>query len=220
MTTRRQAAYSKGGIVHQPLISQGLASDAFGQPIPDAVWQKISLAFGLFGDGMDNLNTSRPNDAKNDPQSWHQQQRASVADLNRAFECIDRVTRDRKQFLMDALDNYSLQARGHSDSLQMIRDLDGIKLQLSRAMTMIERAEPIELEVPTEATLRANLIATVHDAFKEAGLPVTLSSKDATGGLTRFESLLVKMGIDLGQSERAFAMRVRRAVTGMGETAP
>jgi hypothetical protein len=220
MTTRKQAAYPKGGIVLQPAVSQEEGSDLLGVPITDEAWGRIALAFALFGDGMDALDTPRPNDAKNDPQSWHQQQRASVADLNRAFECIDRVTRDRIQFLMGALDNYSLQTHGHSGSLQMIRDLDDMKLRLIRAMALIERAEPFVIEVPTEATLRANLIAAIFRAMKEAGLPVTLSSKDAPGGLTRFESFLVKLGIDQGQSERAFAMKVRRAVTGLGDGAP
>lgn len=220
MTTRRQAAYSKGGMVLQPLISQCEASDALGYPIPDAAWQKISLAFAFFGHGMDDLETSRPNDAKNDAQSWHQQQRASVADLGRAFECIDRVTRDRKQFLMDALDNYSLQTHGHSGSLQMINDLNDIKLRLIRAMTMIERAEPFEFEVPTEATLRGNLIAAVYGALKEAGVPVTLSSKGAMGSLTRFEALLLALGIERGNSDQAFAMRVRRAVSEIGDPTP
>jgi hypothetical protein len=114
MTTRRQAAYSKGGIVHQPSVTQERASAMLGRDIPDTAWQKINCAFAAYGDGLDNLATSRPNNGKNDPQSWHQQQRASVADLERAIECIDRVTRGRRQFLMDALDNYSLQTRGHS----------------------------------------------------------------------------------------------------------
>lgn len=220
MTTRRQAAYPKGGLVRQPIISQAEASDGLGQSIPDAVWQKICHAFALFGDGMDDLDTSRPNDAKNDPQSWHQQQRASVADLNRAFDCIDRVTRDRKQFLMDALDNYSLQTNGHSGSLQTIRDLEDMKLRLIRAMTLIGRAKPFDIEVPTEATLRANLIASLYHTMRDAGLPVTMSSKEAASGLTRFEGLLVKLGVDQGQSERAFAMRVWRAVTEVGEPSP
>lgn len=220
MTTRRQAAYSKGGIVRQPHISQDAASEVFGHSIPDSAWQKISFAFALYGNGVDNLETSRPNDGKNDPQSWHQQQRASVADLNRAFDCIDRVTRERKQFLMDALDNYSLQTQGHSGSLAIMRDLNDMKLRLVRAIAMIERAEAYEIEVPKEGTLRASLISAIHAALKDADLPVTLSSKGDMESLTRFEGLLLALGIERGNSARAFAMRVRRAVTGMGEPTP
>ena len=220
MTTRKQAAYSKGGMVLEPNVSQEAASGVLGQPIPDTAWQKITLAFGLYGDGLDDLGTSRPNDGKNDPQSWHQQQRASVADLNRAFECIDRVTRDRKQFLIDARDNYSLQTHGHSGSLAMKRDLEDMKLRLIRAMATIERAEPLELEVPTEATLRASLIAEIYGALQGCGILVTLSSKGAQESLTRFEELLLALGIERGNSNRAFTMRVRRAVAGLGKPKP
>lgn len=216
MTTRRQAARSKGGIVMQPHISQVAASEVLGASIPDTAWRAISLAFATYGAGMDSLATSRPNDAKNDPQSWHKQQRDSVADLAKAHECIDRVTRDRKDFLMDALDNYSLQTRGHSGLLEVMRELNEMKLRLVRAMTMIERAEPYEIEVPTEATLRANLIEAVHCALQDAGIEATLSSKGAIDSLTPFEAMLLKLGIERGNSNRAFAMRVRRAVTKVG----
>jgi hypothetical protein len=216
MTTRRQAAYSKGGFVLEPLVSQEQASEMLGWPIPDDAWHKIALAFARFGDGMDDLATSRPNNAKGDPQSWHRQHRASVADLNCAFKCIDRVTRDRHAFLMDALDNYSLQQHGHSGSLEVIRALNDAKQTLIRAMTMIERAEPHEIEVPTEATLKADLIRSIYDAVTKAGLAATLSSNGAASGLTRFESFLLSLGIKRGNSDRAFAKAVRRAVPKLG----
>ncbi len=216
MKTRRQAAHSKGGIVMQPHISQMEASAVLGAPIPNDAWQRINFAFAIYGDGRDALSTSRPNDAKNDPQSWHKQQRDSVADLNRAHECIDRVTRERREFLMDALDNYSLQTHGYSGLLEVMRDLNDMKVRLVRAMTMIERAEPFEIEVPTEATLMSNLISTIYGAMLEADLPVTLSSKGSVNGITRFETTLLALGIKRGNSERAFAMRVRRAVSRVG----
>jgi hypothetical protein len=216
MTTRRQAAYPKGHIVPEPHISQHAASELLGAPIPDEAWQKITLAFARFGDGMAALATSRPNNAKNDPQSWEQQQRDSVADLILAHKCIDRVTRDRKQFLMDALDNYSMQERGHSGLLEVMRELNDMKIRLVRAMTMIERAKPYEIEVPTEATQRSNLIAAIHRAILDAGLPATLSSKGEIPRLTPFEEMLKALGIERGNSDPAFAMKVRRAVKNLG----
>jgi hypothetical protein len=113
---------------------------------------------------------------------------------------------------MDALDNYSLQTRGHSGLLEVIRDLNEMKVRLIRAMTMIERAEPLEVEVPTAATLRDSLILAIYDALQESDLQVTLSSKESVGSLTPFERLLLSLGINRGQSDQAFAMMVRRAV--------
>ena len=216
MTTRRQAALSHGGIVLQPLLSHAQASENLGCEIPDNAWRRIERAFALFGDGMDNLATSRPNDAKNDPQSWHQQQKASVADLNRAFDCISRVTVDRRQFLCDALENYSLQTRGHSGGLENLRHLEAMRSQLIRIMTFIERAECFQIEVPTEATLKADLIQEIYGAVTQSGLPATLSSNGAARGLTRFEAFLLALGIERGNSEQAFAKVVRRALTKVG----
>jgi hypothetical protein len=121
---------------------------------------------------------------------------------------------------MDALDNYSLQTQGNSGSLSMMRGLDDMKLRLIRAIATIERAEPFEIEVPTEATLRANLIAAIHGALQAAGLPISLSSKGGAESLTRFEALLLSLGVERGNSDQAFAMRVRRAISKVGEPTP
>ena len=91
-----------------------------------------------------------------------------------------------------------------------------MKSQLIRIMTFIERAECFQIEVPTEATLKADLIQEVYGAVTQSGLPATLSSNGAARGLTRFEAFLLALGIERGNSEQAFAKVVRRALTKVG----
>lgn len=132
MTTRRQAAVSGLHWVEAPAISRSTASDIFGAETPIGTWEAIEVAFERFGASVVDLETSRPNNAKNDPQSCTQQQKSVLADLGRALDCIDRVTHvDRlklsskhRPFLGDAAKNYSLQHAGRSGLMNVRRELD------------------------------------------------------------------------------------------------
>ena len=137
---------------------------------------------------------------------------------------MERITaaRRNRDFLVEASDNYCLQTFGHSalGRFNAERNLDEAYAKLFDALVVLERANPREIETPSQAEARRILLREIREALAEAGLDASISDgrglpEDAAeADLTPFEQLLSAFGAHDAETPASFAKWVRRALMG------
>lgn len=224
MTTTRRAARSLGGIVMAPPIDAAEAGGILGtEPSPEA-WSAVRHAFARYGFALDNLATSKAS-RKNDGESWHVRQTQTAKALEVAFQKVQAARSNHGRFIDEAGDNYSLQTFGHSAGLEKTprRLLDDATRSLMHAIAIIERAKPMEWDVPTAVTARDDLVRAIAAALEADGIAVETSTGwhlDALdrparlSDLTAFEQLIDALGIGDEKNAAAFAAWLRGATGG------
>lgn len=220
-TTTRRAARSLGGIVMQPPMSREAASEYLETEISLEAWSKVAQAFCKYGFSLDDLNASRASKSKDPTKaSWTERQKLTVNALEGAMDRL-QATRKHGEFLREASENYCQAEFGYSFSSEVSADrlLNEAYRKIFDAIVIIERAEPIEVEVPTNASARAILAIAIRDALSEDGIKTQLSDRrtlpdDASeADLTPFEQLLSALGVHEGETPTAVARWIHRAVT-------
>lgn len=224
-TTTRRAARSLGGMVMQPPITRAEAGEYLGAEIPAESWRAICTAFALYGDALDDLKTSRASKSK-DPEkaSWHERQKSTVKALEAALDRLQAI-RKHEEFLREASENYSMATHGSSHGLDLSADrmLREAYKKILDALIIIERAEPMEIEVPTEANARATLVRAIAGALVQDGIEARASTGFALdipdraprlSDLTPFEQFLDALGIGEEMTVGAFSAFVRSALAG------
>ena len=215
-----------------PPITQEDAERILGEPVPPAAWGSIRAAFRRYGDALDDLEASKASKKKDDPKSWHARQAKVSADLEKAMDLLERARR-HGNFLREATENYSIKTFGYSAGAELSasRKINDAYRLILDALVVVERAEPIEAEIPTLAAAQAGLVREVAAALEGNGLSVALSDGrklDAMpegarhADLSPFEQLVAAFGIGDEQTtgERslrkpaAFAAWMRAAMRG------
>ena len=224
MTTTKRAARSLGGMVPEPPIDRQEAGRILGTEPSPAAWRAIKGAFALYGERMDTLAASKAS-RKNEGQSWHVRQAQATKALETALTLAER-TRDRHgRFLDEASENYFLRHYGYSapPESEPVRLIEDACRKLLHALVIVERAEPIEVETPTAATARDDLLRTLAAALADDGIQIETSPGwhlDVLGrpvklsDLTAFERLVAALGIGDEKKPAAFAAWVRGTIGG------
>jgi hypothetical protein len=231
--TTRRAARSLGGIAMQPPITRERAGKDIGAEITPEAWSAICRAFEQYGFALDNLAASRASKSKDPAKaSWHERQKSTVKALEAALDRLE-ATRKHDEFLHEASENYALANLGYSAGSEVNADrmLREAYRKVLDALVIIERAEPMEIEVPTEATARAVLVRDIRDALQRQGIEARASTGFALdipdrgprlSDLTPFEQLLDALGIGDKMTVGAFSAFVRSALSGKkgGQVSP
>jgi hypothetical protein len=208
-----------------PPIDRHEAGRILGRDVSPAAWEAVEEAFERYGYRLDNLAASKASRKKDDPQSWHARQMQAAKSLEAALRTAQGARDRHGRFLDEASDNYSLQTRGYSagTDMQARRMVDDACRALLRALVIIERAEPIEVETPTAATARDDLLRDSAAALAADGIEVAASDGWRLDGLgrparlsdlTAFEKLVAALGIGDEKRPAAFAAWVRGALGG------
>lgn len=222
MTTVRRATRHLGGIVQQPTLTRGEAEAVYGCAFPDPAWDAICAAFARYGWNMRALETTRLSRSKDPAKAgWDARQSATVKAIETAMERI-KIARRNRDFLREASDNYCLQTFGHSalGRFNAERNLNEAHAKLLDALIVLERAEPQEIETPSEAESRRLLVREMREALAEAGLDVSVSDgrglpEDAAeADLTPFEQLVSAFGAHDAETPASFSKWMRRALMG------
>jgi hypothetical protein len=205
-TTTRRAARALGGIVMQPPITLKAAGHCLGAEISPEAWAGICRAFARYGFALDDLAASRASRSKGPAKaSWHERQKSTVKALEAALDRLE-ATRKHGEFLREASDNYALATFGHSFGSELSAEcmLQDAFCKVLNALVIIERAEPMAVEVPTAASGRARLAREFCDALALDGIPLrysdrrTLPEDASEADLTPFEQLLSALGVHEG----------------------
>lgn len=220
-TTTKRAARSLGGIVREPPITRDMASTYLGAEVSKEAWLTICQAFASYGDRCDDLAASRLGKSK-DPQkaSWHERQKSTITALEAVLDRLESV-RNHGEFLREASENYSLISFNASFGPEVNADqiLREAYRKILDALVIIERAEPMEIDVPTDANARARLAREIKGALAQDGIALNLSDRRALpedaaeADLTPFEQLLSALGVHDGETPSAVARWIHRAVT-------
>lgn len=216
--TGPRAAFGRGGSVLRPPIARAEAETILGRTMPPEVWCAIERAFGEFGRGLAALAASKAAGKKDDPLTWRGRQDATVRELEQIMTLLCRA-RARRGFLAECRENYALRnnALGGPHLEHLLGDAYG---RVLHAIAIVERAEPMSLEVASEPQLRRGLALAVADALRDADIPVALSDgwalermEGVSGAdLTPFESLVDALGIHDSVSLGALSRWLRRAM--------
>lgn len=229
--TTKRASRSLGGMVMQPPITCEDAGEYVKAEIPIEAWSEICRAFAQYGCALDNLKASRASKSK-DPKkaSWHERQKSTVKALEAALDRL-QATRKHGEFLHEASDNYCLATFGYSFGYHVNADklLRESYLNILNALVIIERAEPMIMEVPTEANARTTLVRDIADILARNGIEARASNGRAFEGLengagekrdallselTPFEQLLDALGFGEETTNESFSAFVRTALSG------
>lgn len=224
MTTTKRAASPGAYYVIVPPIEKSKAAEIMGCDIPDEAWLKIRFAFRAFGSVLEQLSASKTSKSKGDPQGWHYRQNEAIRALEAALAKIDQARR-HGNFLEEASENYSKQTFGESSPIERNArlKLDNAYQETLGALAIVERAIPLEIELPTEATARSELVRAIWQAFIETGIDAKASTGFSLEGivgtirlsdLTRFERLLIEFQIGDDRKPAAFSAFVRSAIGG------
>jgi hypothetical protein len=222
----KRAARSLGGMVLEPPITREEAGEYVKTEISAEAWAEICRAFVEYGGALDDLKTSRASRSK-DPEkaSWHERQTSTAKALEAALDRL-QATRKHGEFLREASENYSLQKSNASysdatDADRMLRDAHRLILD---ALVIVERAEPMEIELPTEANARAKLVRDVASALAKSEIEARASNgrnldaitdrKARLSDLTPFEQLIDALGIGEEMTVASFSAFVRSALHG------
>lgn len=218
----KRAARPQGGLIAEPPISQAEAGRIIGREIPDAAWQEIRAAFGRHGRQMRALEASKLSRSKGDDQSWHLRQMAATKAIEAAMAKLDAARARHGAFLEEASELFANEAFGRSSATDESarRLLDEAYMAMMRAVTIVERAEPKEIETPTAAHARDLLVRAIRDALESGGVTARASSGFDLGqlenvrlaDLTDFERLVA--GFLIGDDKRpaAFSAWIRGAL--------
>jgi hypothetical protein len=216
----RAASTNSGWALDPPLqreAFEALAETAIGAE----GWNDIRAAYRRFGRGQDALRASRLTRKKDDPNGWYAQKEAATRDLEVALERLGRVLALRTEFMREATSNYFLQQYGRSGGGEIIKKLGEAHSAVLGAFVAVERADPQEIEVPSDASLRQALALEIKLAIERGGGVVTLSDGRALdclpegaaeSDLTPFERLISAIGIHEAETPAALARWVRRAM--------
>lgn len=219
----KRAARPQGGVITEPPISHAEASRIMGQEIPNAAWEKIRSAFQEHGRQMRALEASKLSRSKGDDQSWHMRQMAATKAIEAAMAKLDAARSRHGAFLEEASELFAEDAFGRSSAANESarRLLDEAFAAMLRAVTIVERAEPEEIETPTAAHARDLLARAIRDALASNGIEARLSTgfdlgqleKVGLSNLTTFERLIA--GFLIGDDKRpaAFSAWLRGALT-------
>jgi|GEM_PF-5446857 hypothetical protein len=229
--TTRRAARSLGGMVMQPPITREAAGEYLKAEISAEAWSAIRRSFAQYGFAQDALKASRASKSKDSKKaSWHERQQNTVKALEAALDRL-KATQKHGEFLSEASENYSLANRGYSHGTDVSADRmlrEAFRLILD-ALVIVERAEPMEIEVPTEANARATLVRDIASALAESGIEARASMGRALEGLedneglprdallselTPFEQLLDVLGIGEEMKNTSLSAFVRSALSG------
>lgn len=221
MTKRAARPYSAFQLVEAP-IPQDQAEFALGREISDEEWAGINFAYQRHQANLRALNSSKASRKKDDRQGWLARQTASVRDIEAAMERIERVRNRHGDFLDEASENHSIQQFGHSahPSACALDLLTDAYRKLISAVAIVERAEPLEIEVPTEAEARKTLVSSIFEVLKPGGAAITngrsieVLDECSFSMLTGFEQLIYELEIHEAKRPETFARWVRSAVTG------
>lgn len=224
MTMRKMAAFPGGGFVLPPPMEKEQAEEILGQPIPPDAWGEIRAAFAAFGRRERALEASKASRSKGDSQSWDERQKSAVSAIDTAMQKVGAAQKRHGEFLREASENYCLQRFGYSlnSSFNARRLLEEAQEKLLHAVAIIERAEAIEVETPTEATSRDMLVKDIHNALTGHGVEARASyggkleqnEKVLTKHLSPFEKLIAGMGINDERKAGNFAKATRSALRG------
>lgn len=222
MTTVRRASRDLGGIVQRPTLTRHEAEAVYGCAFPDSAWDAICAAFARYGWHLQRLEATRLSRSKDPAKAgWYAHQASTVKAIEAAMDRITAARRNR-DFLLQASDNYCIQTFGHSalGRLNAERNLNEAYSKLFDALIVIERAEPEEIETPSEAESRRILVREIREALADADLDVSVSDgrglpEDAAeADLTPFEQLVSAFGAHDAETPASFAKWMRRALMG------
>jgi hypothetical protein len=219
-TTRRAATAWASWVVFP--IDKGAAETILGCTIPDEAWQAIEAAYWQYSQRLTGLTASKTSRKKDDPQGWAARQAAATRALEDALARVDAVRSKHGDFLYEASANYSLQTHGYSLIGEVRKKLDEAFLLMVDALTIVERAEPIEIELPTEAAARDILVRDIFGALRAAGIEARASYGAALDQLERvtltdlapFEKLIAALQVGDEKRPAAFSAFVRAALAG------
>lgn len=210
----------------QPPITREAAGEYLKTEIPPEAWQEICRAFAMYGDVLDALDASRASKSKDPAKaSWHERQKSTVKALEAALDRL-QATRKHGAFLHEASENYSLANLGQSAGTELNADrmLRDAYRKILDALVIIERAEPMAVDVPTEATVRAVLVRDIRDALVPHGIEVRASTGFALDeipdraprllDLTPFEQFVDVLGIGDEMTVASFSSFVRSTLAG------
>jgi hypothetical protein len=183
----KRAAEPQGGRLVEPPISRERASEIVAQEISDRAWQQIRAAFHDHGRQERALAASKLSRSKGDDKSWHMRKDGASKAIEAAMAKLEAVRSRHGFFLEEASEIYAIKSLGRSaaESENARRSLDEAYGAMLRAITIVERAEPMEIETPTTAYSRDLLVRKIRNALADDGIETRLST-----------------GFDLGQLER------------------
>lgn len=208
----------------QTPIARETASQILGCEISEETWRHIEMAFELYGKRLDQLTASKVSRKKDDAQGWAARKAATVRALEDVLKKLEASRARHGNFLHEASENYSLQTYGVSagSGRSAKRLLDEAFRATLAALVIIERAEPREIEIPTEARSRDMLVQDVFRALHDAGLDPRASygatldqlERVTLADLTPFEKLIAEFQLGDEKKPAAFAAFVRSAIAG------
>lgn len=224
-TTRKMAGKPGAIFIAEPAISRAKAGEVLGQEVPHEAWQLIRGAIAAYHERLQDLTSSKASQKKDDPQGWGARQAAAVKHLERALDHLQAAREGNGEFLHEASENYSLQTFGYSAGPERsaVRAIDRAFREAFNALTIVERARPLDIETPSEATARDMAVRDIFAALTDHGIKVrastgrgldALARQVRLSDLTAFERLLVELQIGDGKKPGAFAAFVRGALAG------
>ena len=222
MITSKRAAVPSGGIVMQPPITQETAENILGEVISDQLWREIEAAFATYGKRLRALETSKMSRNKNDPESWHVRKSNSVGKLETAMRLIREIKDETGDFLTEAATDYTMRTYGRSllsehNPRQLLRE--SLK-SLQHTVAIVERALPMEVDIPTKEEAERLVVRMLRDAFVNHGVNASVSDgrnlpEDAAESeLTLFEQFVAALEIHDAETPNALSRWLRRTLKG------
>lgn len=213
----RRVLSTTAGWVLPPKLSKDRTEEIFGSPISSEAWRQIEIAWRDFGTGIDDLGASRINNNRNDPLSWGAQKAAVSRELEAMLKALDRIGLDNGKFLGEASESYWRDYSPYSQMMRAEHLLDEVADRVLLALTIVERAEPEAITLPSEPDLRKHLAVRLFDILSEELGEVTLSNGWNTEGaapadLTAFERFISESGIHVEATADAGARWVRKTL--------
>ncbi|SFI55892.1 hypothetical protein [Jannaschia pohangensis] len=198
----------------EPPISREAAGTEFGAEISTEAWSIIRSAYVKHAFRLQDLEGTRDNKNPNDTRGWGRRKRKAVTELNAALKGCAAINRE---FLDEADELYSMATGGNAHSYDLRRRLESVHDELTNILTVIERAEPLSREIPSEADSRRELARDVFAALESAGANLsngwTLSQANPShADLTGFEKLIELLEIHTGDTPEANAKWLREAL--------
>lgn len=212
--TRKMATFGQGGWCPEVSITKESAEKEFGAAIPDAAWKEISAAWERHYRNKADLEGTRLNNNRNDPNGWARRKKDTERRLRVALVELDGLNQD---FLSQAVDNLEIQGRYQEEFLDWRRRLDRARDDILMLHFVTASAEPLGIEVLTDSESRKRLAGQIFAALKPHGATVSngfaLGQTEAShADLTGFERLIELMGVHQGDTPSATSKWVREAV--------
>lgn len=165
----KHVATTVSGWVLKPSLSQVDAGNAYGRAIPDDAWSQIEAAFEKHGVLVEMRTTPRANENVKDPNSYGAGRNNADKDMERAFSLVEEL-RSNHTLVSAISDSWELN-RGHGKDSGLKQCLDDASMALLRALYIIRDADPVVMELPSEADAKKQLVRKIAAALEGAGLP-------------------------------------------------